>query len=74
MDEASKTNTNKISVRVGERSESGREIGGMGGEGGRTKGTTVDLSDGLMGINTSDKNKGGMLRTQKSVQRTKLEG
>jgi len=46
----------------------------MGGEGGRTKGTTEDLSDGLMGNNASDKNKGKMSRMQKSVQHNQTRG
>jgi len=34
----------------------------------------VDLSDGLMGTNTSDKNKGGMPRTQKSMEQGRTGG
>jgi len=46
----------------------------MGGEGGRTKGTILDLSDGLIGNNASDKNKGGMLWTQKNLQQDQTRG
>ena len=37
VDGASKTNTNMTTVRADGRSKSGGEIGGMGGEGGRTR-------------------------------------
>jgi len=65
---ASNTNTTKTTVRAGERNESGREIEGEGGGGDRARGTTVDLSDGLMGTNASDKSRRGMPRTPKSVE------
>jgi len=71
---SNRTITTKTTVRAGARSESDREIGGIGGEGGRTKGTTADISDGLMGNNASDKNKRGMPRTQKSVQQNRTRG
>jgi len=61
-------------VRAVEHSESGGEIGRLGGERGRIKGTTVDLTDSLMGHDASDKNKGGIQRTQKSVQRDQTRG
>jgi len=70
----SRTITTKTTVRAGERSESGREIGRLGGERDRIKGTTVDLTDGLMGNDASDKNKGGIQRMQKSVQRDQTRG
>jgi len=38
------------------------------------KGTTVDLTDGLMGNDASDKNNGGIQRTQKSVKRDQTRG
>ena len=46
----------------------------MGGESRRTRGTTVDLSAGLMDTNASDQNKGGIPRTQKSVQQDRTGG
>ena len=71
---SNRTNKTKTTVRAGERSESGREIGEKGGEGERVKGKTVDLSDGLMGTKASDKNKGEMPRTQKSTEQGRTGG
>jgi len=64
----------KTTVRTVEHSESGGEMGRLLGERNRIKGTTVDLNDGLMGNDASDKNKGGKQRTQKSVQRDQPGG
>ena len=74
VDETIKTNMTKTTVRAVERSESGREIGEKGGEGERVKGKTVDLSDGLMGTKASDKNRGEMPRTQKSMEQGRTGG
>jgi len=74
VDETIKTNMTKTTVRAGERSESGKEIGEKEGKGDRVKGKTVDLSDGLMGTKASDKNKGEMPRTQKSTEQGQTGG